>query len=514
MARNDITSALDLLQLLLSPLNVLNPPVPEEALALPSGSFCSTTLPAPLPAPSEAFHLTNTALAFSTKLKALDTASTSFKNASLRLNRAINDSQAEWTDLLRLKRTGEWKIEARAALASSSGSETVQIDKMAKDLCIFCGIEEAKTQWRQAGLARLKDKKGKNSAKDQEEGPLDIPLRIGGRRRLALRVSFKLTGRETEEELSFIPRSDLDKIRVDVADEISVQLLEAQLELFDEELFAQIVQEARDSEYRVTAGRDTVSISNSEAFTLHLAMVTAEDSPTVLQSSLPQSSAMARLLSALCRLRMIDVYKSRRQDLHPDLERMRPSSSQGHPQIITRLMGLIDYYSHISTIETILSNIRKALLNLAIFSQASETNEEVSLDFGWLLDSSSDVVANLESGSNEIKLGGSASLVIGSHDINITFFYPTNIVTLHLPKKVITMTSRNELIHVLHQAVRAAVLDQLVGVLKVNVGKHQGWDIIPLPGIITMDARALARKQVGKTVTDFMYVAFSPASPE
>merc|ERR1712093_530938 len=47
LARVAITSALDLLQLYLNPLQALNPPVPEEALALPSGSFTGTALHTP-----------------------------------------------------------------------------------------------------------------------------------------------------------------------------------------------------------------------------------------------------------------------------------------------------------------------------------------------------------------------------------------------------------------------------------------------------------------------------------
>lgn len=237
LARSDVTSALDLLQLLLNPLNALSPPVPEEALALPSGSMSSSTLHTPLPPPADAIHLRNTALSLATKTKAIDTASDLLRSASKRLDRTTNKSQSEWTDLLRLKRSGQWKIEARPALvppqagpSSAPFVPNIPIDKMAKDLCIFCGIDEAAYRWRQAGLVRLDNASGSDKGKGKEK--LSVPERLEGRRRMSIKVAIDGV---TSQELEYTPTNDIPH-----EDDMHSALVQVQQELFEEEIFAEV----------------------------------------------------------------------------------------------------------------------------------------------------------------------------------------------------------------------------------------------------------------------------------
>jgi len=116
----------------------------------------------------------------------------------------------------------------RKQLGSRGLSDHIQIDKLAKDLCIFCGIEEAKVQWRQAGLARLKeDRKGKGKAVER----LDIPEKLEGRRRLA--VALRLS---PQADLALFYPQDVNEEGQD----LHSALERAQRELFEEEIFAEV----------------------------------------------------------------------------------------------------------------------------------------------------------------------------------------------------------------------------------------------------------------------------------
>ena len=229
LARRDVTSALDVLQLLLNPLGALNPPVPEEALALPSASLSATSLHTPLPAPPESVHLQGTALSYSTKASATKTAAVVLRSASKRLQRTTSSTQAEWTDLIRLDRGGQWPLQARGAPGSSRDIDSrVPIDKMAKDVCLSCGIDEAAIQWRQGGLVRFKERdvKGRGRMRDI----FDVPERLEGRRRLC--ISATLANGQSSYFGPLVKENDVQ--------ELNAFLTDVQLELFEEELFGQV----------------------------------------------------------------------------------------------------------------------------------------------------------------------------------------------------------------------------------------------------------------------------------
>lgn len=244
LARSDITSALDLLQLLLNPLHALVPPVPEEALALPSGSMSSSSLHTPLPAIAQGLHTRNTALALATKTNAIDNAGNLLRRASKRLDKTTIVSQTEWTDLLRLKRSGQWKIEAPAAHvppmtgpSSIPYAPNIPLEKMAKDLCIFCGIEEASYHWRVAGLVRLGGASAHMSGNSNDKGKgreqkLVIPERLEGRRRMSIKLKLNALG---DRELQYMPTYVAPS-----EDDTHDVLLAVQQELFEEEIFAEV----------------------------------------------------------------------------------------------------------------------------------------------------------------------------------------------------------------------------------------------------------------------------------
>lgn len=512
LARVDITSALDLLQLYLNPLQALNPPVPDEALALPPGSFSATSLPTPLLPPTEHNRVQDVALSFSTKLKAVDTASKVFRSASKRLSRTTDQSQSEWTDLLRLKRAGEWRIEARAS--SSTGhpassltdySANAQIDKLAKDVCIFCGIEEATVQWRHAGMARLKDRKGKGKETENQSDRIDVPERLEGRRRLVL----KLKMRDEEEAYIAWPLSPYTPDKDSAQQDINSSLAQAQRELFEEEIFAQIVQEARESTFKIKATRSSVTISSSDAFSLQAEMVPIDEIADRINAEPPSSLLpLVKLLLPLCRLQMIRIYKHRRRDLvsrpAPQVQSSASTKTakQQKQNITTSLMHIVSYYLFVTAIQRLLESAIRAVASLQLDVDGASAFE---LDFAPVLSSAPDLLASLEAA--ETRLGGVATLILGKHSVDLSFQPPSNIA-LHLKAKVIHLTSVDQLTFVLQPALRAAVVEQCHRVLErviEDCSNGKEWEVLPLPNTIEQTTNVLARKQSKtKQVNAFM----------
>lgn len=101
---------------------------------------------------------------------------------------------------------------------------------MAKDLCIFCGIDEAAYRWRQAGLVRLDNASGSDKGKGKEK--LSVPERLEGRRRMCIKVAIDGV---TSQELEYTPTIDTPH-----EDDMHSALVQVQQELFEEEIFAEV----------------------------------------------------------------------------------------------------------------------------------------------------------------------------------------------------------------------------------------------------------------------------------
>lgn len=124
---------------------------------------------------------------------------------------------------------------ARSGRRAAGDASTVQVDKLAKDICVFCGIEEAKLEWRQAGLARAVDRESmsaKGKGKEKEQDKIRLPERLEGRRRLG--VTLRLGNNVART--TYMPRLVAHGLDAD----FDAHLLEAQQELFEEEIFAEV----------------------------------------------------------------------------------------------------------------------------------------------------------------------------------------------------------------------------------------------------------------------------------
>ena len=478
-------SALDLLQLLLNPLGALNPAVPEEALALPSGSLKATSLKTPIPAPTEQAHLTTTGLSLGSKSKALSTSADVLRNAGQRLRTTTDTAQAEWTELLRIKRGGEWRMEARASASASgagSTSEYANIDRLARDVCVFCGIDEASAAWRQAGLARFNDSKGKGRATDQ--ATFKLPDRIGGRRRLALSVSFGSAARAT---YTYAPEA----LSAEISDTHS-QLAQLQVELFEEELFARLIQEVRDGDLDAEATRDSLELRIPEhEATLRLHML-ASGSKQAAVSTNPEQGLqhLPELLHAVARLAMLRLYKRRRR---------RNTTKDLADQIIPHLIAVTQYVLFVRQIRERLQDAADACRRSGVYSSA----DSVVLHFDACTDAVSDITADLASESDEerggpiLRLGGSATFIIGSRSLHFTFRAPATLI-VHLPDRDLALDVNAQLRLILQQAVLAATLGQVAILLQDLCHACPDWQSETLPKTIDSTTRALAKQKSEK----------------
>jgi hypothetical protein len=101
---------------------------------------------------------------------------------------------------------------------------------MAKDLCIFCGIEESAYRWRQAGLVRLNNANAGEKGKGKEI--LGVPERLEGKRRMCMRLSIDGV---TSEDVRYAP-----VVETPHEEDMHSALVQVQQELFEEEIFAEV----------------------------------------------------------------------------------------------------------------------------------------------------------------------------------------------------------------------------------------------------------------------------------
>lgn len=513
LARIDITSALDLLQLLLNPLGALNPVVPEDALALPSGSLSASLLHVPLPPPSEQVLLNNMALSFATKVKSVGAASSVLRKASQRLGRTTNTTQNEWTELLRLKRAGEWRLEAHGSRVPASSLDVgapVNIDKLAKDVFVFCGIEEAQLQWRQAGIARLKDSTTPTSGTD-EKGSFRFAERVEGRRRLAVKISLSRAIASTMDDVKPDDREDYEYTPLSLTKDdeestagVTSSLSRAQRELFEEELFAQIVHEARESSHKVNATRESITLTfqadQGKPIAITFTMVPSDTTPRDASSTTRESARnvpLARIAHAVVRLALVEIYRSRRRNLQITSAQTAIAMPADPPRLLPLLVELLTYYAYVTNFRNHLLAIRNTVAGLCIF----DAQRPLLVDFVGLLDEPNDVWTGLQNGATSeggqaVRLGSSIILQLGDHSLHFTLSSSKYTTILHLPERDVTLPSRSEVDTVLQQGVRAAVLGQLEHVLNNATNGKQGWEVLPTPPNIGKNARALARRSV------------------
>jgi hypothetical protein len=104
-----------------------------------------------------------------------------------------------------------------------------------------------------------------------------------------------------------------------------------------------------------------------------------------------------------------------------------------------------------------------------------------------------------------MQAGGSASLVLEDHVLDLTFSYPQSLAMV-LPSQTIVPPSIDALSGLLQHAIRAAMLQRLVTILRAACSSLPGWQVKPLPERIVGTTRALAHRLQEGQVAEFVYV--------
>ena len=315
---------------------------------------------------------------------------------------------------------------------------------------------------------------------------------------------------------------------------------------------SQLIHEARESSYDIQAARDSLEVASSRAFSLHFEMLpidTLPASPTSLTEEQTCGEgvepALPQLLSAVARLAMVQIYRTRRRDLRMPFRQQHESSkstrsrpgqapSAATSTILGTLLDLATYYNYTASLERILLAVRNAVASLRLSDSAIEFASSVStgspgrqglapphLDFVRLCDSFDDIVASL-TGGGPVRLGGLATLLLASPDrsLDFTFSSPTSLV-LHLPRQTLAIRGLDHLVAVLQHAVRAAVLklcEDLLEDITAARGKSAqdgSWEVLPTNSLTQDNSRARARRSgPDGSIVEFMWVASCGVRPK
>lgn len=240
-------------------------------------------------------------------------------------------------------------------------------------------------------------------------------------------------------------------------------------------------------------------------------MVSLDD----LQDEHPENShspeqSLPHLLLLFAKLKMLEIYKRRRRSQSQSTKTKLSTS----PTITEVLRNFILYYQLTYKLKQILGCATQAIRSCGIFDP-----EAVRFDFTGLFASPGRLTSSAI--LDEMTLGGTACLIMGSQRLNITFSGPSSIV-LHLPSRDVSLSSVNDFITLLKRILQSAVLKQLEQSLEMrfkNADDSSAWQILPIPKLVQKGSSALAQKlipaSVNKEATSSSSVeAFISATPK
>ncbi|GAA5940571.1 hypothetical protein JCM1841_001272 [Sporobolomyces salmonicolor] len=350
IARGELSTALDLLNVL-SPAT--DPPqVDPTTLPLPHQTLTLVPHAVPPPPPSDPSLNPLTALPLATSLDALKSSANAFFRASedlIPMTGEEDEQQGEaapssakprprsrapdpWPTILRLHATSARTLlplgAAKGATLTGKGEA-----RIARQVGVFYGCEEAKPEYRRAAIARVGELVGK-----------DVD-RKGGRRMI---VEMVVEGR--------LDRVVWDEQEGEEGEDPVEKVLKARgRSAFAEELFAQLTIEARahpslkaQLQLGTRSEGDSIEMTGP-MWVLRLTMV-APGSPK-LSSPLPSPppSSPASLISPLLRLLFLQTYASRRS----------PAPSASTRPLLAILSAVITYFDRLHALEGVLERAKR-----------------------------------------------------------------------------------------------------------------------------------------------------------
>ncbi|GAA5877664.1 hypothetical protein JCM1840_004975 [Sporobolomyces johnsonii] len=358
IARGELSTALDL-------LNVLSPatdPPQVDPSTLPLPHETLTLVPHAVPPPPSSDPSLNplAALPLATSLDALKSSATAFFRASEDLIPTSQDDDQQqidasppssaskpprrprsraprpdpWPTILRLHATSARTLVPLGAVkgATLTGKGETRI---ARQVGVFYGCEEAKAEYRRAAVARVGELVGE-----------DVDRR-GGRRMV---VEVEVVGERRTDRVVWDEREGEDEEE----DPVEKVLRARGRSAFAEELFAQVTVEARaDPALKAQLKLGTRSEGDSIEMTgsnwvIRLTMV-APGSPKLSSSPpSPPPSSPASLISPLLRLLFLQTYASRRS----------PSQSPSARPILATVSALVTYFDRLHALEGVLERAK------------------------------------------------------------------------------------------------------------------------------------------------------------
>ncbi|WAR61298.1 hypothetical protein PtB15_13B554 [Puccinia triticina] len=446
----ELSTGLDLLNTLLAPL--APEAVDTSSLPLPSGGIAPMThsLNHLTPQP-EPITLINSAVSLMRKQKAAKNASSLLKRAAAGIAREAKRSQNEWDTLLKLREAG-WNLRPKGARPGAELSLMGRgAERAAKEIGIAYATTEAAEALRASSFASLQPLNLDNHDSTK------ISLKLPPRPRRRLTIVLTLPNQPIE---CFSPWDSCNLQETDALP-FGEDLELARAEVLEEEIFGEISKEAQSSTtYRTsTSDRSVVVKGFWEDAEICFEMLESHEET----ESTTEKSSKCRLISALIRLLMISIYRSRRSYA---IGLINPNTQPSHPKILEPVLDLIVFaiYTH-----------RLHKLFREAVSDLKPTMLEVEGELDPILESASEMV-NLLCGRShtpphKLEVGGTATLrIMGRRSITFSITCPV-VISFWLKDEPMRI-GPDQLYSVLVNGINQSIIDlsvEMIGVEEIMI---------------------------------------------
>ncbi|KAL2827686.1 mediator of RNA polymerase II transcription subunit 17 [Aspergillus pseudoustus] len=332
-AHAEASFALDFVSLLLSKHN---PRQAETTMSLflknaaPLGSLNSEVIDPP-PRPDTALGDIKS-VARGWRLQNFNNAASKLLNAGLRLNVEVDAETEYWGQVLAVKEKG-WKV--------------CRLPRDGQALGVQYGFLEATPLFRDRGLAALRR---------ADDGKLVLDKGLVPRKTQGVRVRIKYQGRIIGCSKVCRPSQDVESTES--------RILQARDTLFEEELFYEIMREARVlGNQGVTTRQNLVKVPVSEEQEILLDLVDwDQDHASEEAASSNEQNALADAISHSIRILLTFAH---RQNLRRRTEPPLPLAPKRRPvseyQILRPVMAYLQHKSHIQWLESFIASLRRVL---------------------------------------------------------------------------------------------------------------------------------------------------------
>ncbi|KAL5488212.1 hypothetical protein ACEPAI_6320 [Sanghuangporus weigelae] len=382
----------------------------------------------------------NAQLVTGQKDDALRRASDVVRTAAESIGRTTSRSEQYWADALRIRR-GNWDlVPAPLPLGSPTGKGS---DKTSRDFLISYGLESSSPAFRRHAIAHM----AFYSTPSSQDGPLVFPNRDKTRLRVSLRR------KQTSGDMSTCH----SQVRVTPDDSLSGVIKEAQREIVEKEIFAELIREAGNlptASARVS--ERLIVIDAAQDVELRFELI---DEDLVAPSNRSAGSSSDLAGHALCDLiaSSLPIFLLRqhahakviRLKLLPKQTQFTPRPTQ-QPQVLQPIIELLQYH-------VFLNRVRGELMRAVTRLRA--VGVPVDLRFEDVAETGKLVLDALLEGKERI--GGEAVLKIGGrHTIRFTFTSPSTLVAI-LPQATIPIASIPQLVQLLGDEIERSLLEEI-----------------------------------------------------